>query len=385
MANEQDQERNLPATAKRLEEVREEGRTARSTELAGAAVLACIAGAIWMGGPAWIAQWRLFVRAGLRIDRSDVLDAAAPTLRLAEMAWHGAVVFLPVAGIAAAAAIAGTLAVGGWMFSLGALSVKFERMSPLAGFGRMFSVQGMSEMGKTLLKALLLGVAGAWAAWQLKDMAAGLVLTALPQALANTGHILLVAFIALVFAMVLIAALDVPLQLWRFHSGLRMSAEEVRREQRESDGDPHIKSRIRAQQREMSRRRMMSQVPKADVIVTNPTHYAVALAYREGAMGAPRILAMGADHVAQAIRELGQQHGIPLLEAPPLARALYAHGEIDAEIPVELYGVVAQVLAWVFQLKRHMQGEGERPQEPQALEVPPGLDPVDGKAAGAVA
>lgn len=376
MANEQDQERNLPATAKRLEDTRQEGRTVRSTELAGAIVLACITGAVWLGGAAWISQWRQFVRAGLRIDRTDAMDIAAPTLRLAELAWQGAAVFLPVAAIAAAAAIAGSLAVGGWLFSTEALSIKFDRMNPLSAFKRVFSLQGLGEMGKTLLKALLLGVAGACSAWYLKDAAAGLVLTALPQALNNTGQILLTAFCMLVLAMALIAALDVPFQLWRFHSGLRMSSEEVRREHRESDGDPQLKGRIRAQQREMSRRRMMTAVPTADVIVTNPTHYAVALVYREGAMGAPRIVAKGADDIAQAIRELAVKHGVPLLEAPPLARALYTHGKIDAEIPVELYGVVAQVLAWVFQLRRHLQGEGARPDQPQALDVPAALDPL---------
>jgi flagellar biosynthetic protein FlhB len=196
---------------------------------------------------------------------------------------------------------------------------------------------------------------------------------------------LLTAFCALVLAMVVIASIDVPFQLWRFYSGLRMSAEEVRREQRESEGDPHLKGRIRQLQREMAKRRMMQEVPKADVIVTNPTHYAVALVYREGKMNAPRVVAKGVDQVAQAIRELGVAHKVPVLEAPPLARALYAHGEIDAEIPTELYGVVAQVLAWVFQLRRHMQGEGELPVLPDALEVPAGLDPATSGAAAGVA
>jgi flagellar biosynthesis protein FlhB len=193
---------------------------------------------------------------------------------------------------------------------------------------------------------------------------------------------LLTAFCALVLAMVVIASIDVPFQLWRFYSGLRMSAEEVRREQKESDGNPQIKGRIRQLQREMAKRRMMQEVPKADVIVTNPTHYAVALVYHEGKMNAPRIVAKGVDQVAQAIRELGAQHKVPVLEAPPLARALYAHGEIDREIPAALYSAVAQVLAWVFQLRRHREGEGELPETPAVLEVPPALDPA---ATGAVA
>jgi len=376
MANEQDQEKTLPATPKRLEETREEGRTARSPELASALVLMFIAGAVWLGGPAWIGQWRQFVRGGLRMGQREAMDAAAPSARLAELGWDALLLFAPVAAIAAVAGIGGMLAVGGWLFSPKALSLKFERMNPMAFVGRVFSLAGLGELGKTILKALLIGAAGAWTAWQFKETAAGLALSALPEALNAAGHMLLMAFCALVMAMILIATIDVPFQLWRFHSGLRMSTEEVRREHREAEGDPQVKGRIRQQQREMAKRRMMQEVPKADVIVTNPTHYAVALIYREGRMNAPRIVAKGVDQVALAIRELGAQYKVPVLEAPPLARALYAHGEIDAEIPAQLYGVVAQVLAWVFQLRRHRLGEGQLPDLPAALEVPAELDPA---------
>lgn len=378
MANDSDQERTLPATPKRLADTREEGRTVRSIELAGAAILMFVAVAVWMGGPLWMAQWQAFMRTSLRLEHRDAMDALAPAHRLGQMAWEAVALFAPVAAIVAVAALAGTLAIGGWLFSPSALAVKLERMNPIAAFQRIFSLQGLGEMAKTMTKALLLGIAGAAAAWHYKDAAASLALSALPHALGHTGQILLGSFCMLVVAMLLIAAIDVPFQIWRFHSGLRMSTEEVRREQRETDGDPQLKGRIRKQQREIARRRMMAEVPKADVIVTNPTHYAVALAYREGTMRAPRIVAKGADEVAQVIRELGAKHGVPLLEAPALARALYAHGEIDAEIPVELYGVVAQVLAWVFQLRRHLQGEGVRPEAPHALDVPDGLDPAQG-------
>ncbi len=376
MADDSDQEKTLPATPKRLADTREEGRTARSPELAGALVLLFISGAVWLGGPAWIAQWRQFVRAGLRMGQREAMDVAQPTLRLAELAWDALILFAPVAGIAAVAGIGGTLAVGGWLFSPNALQLKFERMNPMSFFGRVFSLAGLGELGKTILKALLIGAAGAWAAWHFKETSAGLAVTALPQALSATGHMLLTTFLALVLAMVVIASIDVPFQLWRFHSGLRMSAEEVHREHKEAEGNPQVKGRIRQLQRELAKRRMMQEVPKADVIVTNPTHYAVALVYREGKMNAPRIVAKGVDQVAQAIRELGALHKVPVLEAPPLARALYAHGEIDAEIPTELYGVVAQVLAWVFQLRRHLQGEAELPAMPDSLDVPAGLDPA---------
>lgn len=376
MASEQDLEKTLPATPKRLEEAREEGRVARSPELAGALALMVVAGAVWLAGPLWIAHWQRFLRAGLRLSHSEVMDNAAPTLRLAQLSWEAFLLFAPVAGLAALGAIGGMLAVGGWLFAPKAFGLKFDRMSPIAAFERIFSLQGLTELAKTLLKTALIGVAGGLMAWHFTSSAAGLSAAGLPEALRTTGHMLIMSFGALVLAMVLIATVDVPLQLWRYHSGLRMSQEEVRREQRESEGDPHIKSRVRNLQREMAKRRMMQEVPKADVIVTNPTHYAVALVYREGKMRAPRVVAKGVDQVAQAIRELGAQHKVPLLEAPPLARALYAHGELDRDIPVELYGVVAQVLAWVFQLRRHLAGEAEMPAAPVALDVPAGLDPL---------
>jgi len=183
-------------------------------------------------------------------------------------------------------------------------------------------------------------------------------------------------FLAASAAMLVIAAIDVPSQLWQHHQGLRMSADEVRREMKETEGDPHVKQRIRTQQREMARRRMMSDVPKADVVVTNPTHFSVALAWDEGAMRAPRVVAKGSDLVAMRIRELAAEHGVPVLEAPPLARALYKHAEIGQEIPAALYNAVAQVLAWVYGLRASRAAGRSQPQEPSDLQVPPELDPL---------
>jgi flagellar biosynthetic protein FlhB len=172
--------------------------------------------------------------------------------------------------------------------------------------------------------------------------------------------------------------IDVPWQLWNHAKQLRMSKEDVKQEHKDSDGDPHVKGRIRAQQRAMARRRMMSAVPEADVVVTNPTHYAVALRYSEGQGGAPVVVAKGSRLIAAQIRELAERHGVALLEAPPLARALYHHVEIDREIPVALYAAVAEVLAWVYQLRNWRQGSGTLPQAPQDLRVPPELDPQHG-------
>jgi flagellar biosynthetic protein FlhB len=187
----------------------------------------------------------------------------------------------------------------------------------------------------------------------------------------------LLAFLALAGTMALMAVADVPLQLWRHHSGLRMTLEELREESRETEGDPKIKSQIRSRQREMARRRMMQEVPKADVVVTNPTHFSVALLYRDDRMRAPIIVAKGSGPVALRIREIAAEHGVPRLEAPPLARALHRHAEIGEEVPAALYGAVAQVLAYVFQLKK---GIGPAPLPPQSIPVPPELDPGEVRA-----
>jgi flagellar biosynthetic protein FlhB len=192
---------------------------------------------------------------------------------------------------------------------------------------------------------------------------------------ASLGSLVVTGFFALVVGLVAIALLDVPYQLWHYHHGLRMSREELREEQRESEGDPQLKARVRSMQRETARKRMMAAVPGADVIVTNPTHFAVALEYKEGRMGAPRVVAKGAGLIAQRIREIGVANAVPVLEAPPLARALYRHAELGAEIPPALYAVVAQVLAYVYQVRRHRRGSGPAPVAPGALPVPAGLDP----------
>jgi flagellar biosynthetic protein FlhB len=184
-------------------------------------------------------------------------------------------------------------------------------------------------------------------------------------------------FVLITAAMLLIVAIDVPFQLWHYYFKLRMTKEEVRQEHKESEGDPQIKSRIRAMQRQLARSRMMSAVPKADVIVTNPTRFAVALVYREGEMRAPKVVAKGSYLLAQRIRELGEENNVPILRTPPLARALYKHAELDQEIPAALFAAVAEVLAYVYQLRSYNSGAGEMPQKPEKIEVPEGMDFVE--------
>jgi flagellar biosynthetic protein FlhB len=272
------------------------------------------------------------------------------------------------------AALVAPIALGGWLLSTKPLAPNFGRLNPVKGIGRIFSSQGPIMLGMSILKTLVVGGLAGWAMWTRKDEVLGLVTKPLALALADAMHMLIVCCGTAISGLFLVAALDVPYQLWNHAKKLRMSKEEVKREHRESDGDPQQKGRIRAQQRAASRRRMMSAIPTADVIVTNPTHFAVALKYADGEMRAPKVVAKGVNLVAARIRDLGREHNIPLLEAPPLARALYHNVDIDREIPGALYGAVAQVLAWVYQLRRFKKEGGVAPDEPENLEVPAELD-----------
>ena len=251
----------------------------------------------------------------------------------------------------------------------------------MRGLGNIFSWNGFGELVKAILKSIFLGGIGVWLIWRDREAFVGMLYESSENALGHLMHLALKDFMLLTGLLVVLAAMDVPFQLWRYYSQLKMSLEEYKKEAKETEGDPHIKGRIRQQQREMAKKRMMAEVPKADVIVTNPTHYAVALKYQENGLRAPIVVAKGIDEVAARIRELGAEHGVLQLEAPPLARALYAHTELEQEIPVALYTAVAQVLAYVFQLRK-LKAEGYPTDPynfplPTELPVPSDLDPLN--------
>ncbi|OWW22962.1 flagellar type III secretion system protein FlhB, partial [Noviherbaspirillum denitrificans] len=264
---------------------------------------------------------------------------------------------------------------GGWLFSTKALMPNFGRLNPMSGLGNMFSKRALVELVKAIGKTVLVGTI-AWMviSGQTEQM---LALSAEPlhTGWAHMGDLLLTGFLTIVFGLVIIALIDVPYVLWNYADKLKMTREEVRQEAKESDGDPMVKARIRQMQREMAKRRMMSEIPTADVVVTNPTHYAVALKYTEGKMRAPTVVAKGADEVAAKIREIAAEHKVAMLEAPPLARALYRHTDLGDEIPAALYTAVAEVLAYVFQLRTYSTHGGMKPAVPGDIAVPPELDP----------
>jgi len=337
-------------------------------------LLAAGGGMIIMGG-ALVESLQKIMRAGLTLDRASAFDTARITAHLYEGAAAALLGFAPLFLVVALAAILAPLLVSGWLFTFQALEPDFSRLNPLNGLKRILSWHGAIELGKALLKTVVIGGVAAWVVWAERGEIVSLLAAPVAPGLAHLGGLLGHTFLVIAGAFALIVAVDVPFQIWDHHRQLRMTKEEVRQELKETEGDPQLKARIRGLQREVARRRMMAEVPKADVVVTNPDHYAVALRYTERTMRAPRVVAKGSLLVAERIVEVARENDVPILRAPPLARALFAHAEVGREIPGALYNAVAEVLAWVYQVRRFESGEGERPLEPGALPVPAQLDP----------
>jgi flagellar biosynthetic protein FlhB len=347
--------------------------------LTTAVLLIAGATALIVAGPALVRDSASFLEQGLTLQRAAAFDTKVAMEQAGTLALHGALIGLPVLGVLFLAALLSQLLIGGWLFTAEPLTPDFNRLNPLKGLTNLISTQGLAELVKALFKVGLVGGAAGWVVY--RDAAA--LVTPLTQSstagLGMAGTMITKDFLFFAATLILVAGADVPLQLWRHAKGLRMSLEEVKREAKETEGDPHIKGKIRQRQREAARRRMMSSVPTADVVITNPTHYAVALSYQNGAR-APKVVAKGMDDVAARIRAIAAEHGVPLLEAPPLARALYAHAELEEEIPAALYNAVAQALAYVYQLRNLVAGRA--PQAPAAIEVPAELDPHNAPAKG---
>ncbi|SAK42829.1 flagellar biosynthesis protein FlhB [Caballeronia calidae] len=374
MAEESDLEKTESATPKRLEKAREEGQVARSRELASFALLAAGFFGVW-GLSGTISQHlQSILRGAFTFDHATVLDTRQMMIGAANAGKEGLFAVLPVLVLTGFAALAAPMALGGWLITTKPLAPNFGRLNPISGLGKIFSVQGPVQLGMSMLKTIVVGGMAGSAIWSRKAEVLGLLTKPLGLALADAMHLIFVCCGMAIAGLFLVAAVDVPYQLYSHAKKLRMSKEEVKREHKENEGDPHIKGKIRQQQRAAARRRMMQAIPTADVIVTNPTHFAVALKYADGQMRAPKVVAKGVNLVAARIRELGREHNVPLLEAPPLARALYHNVEINREIPGALYGAVAQVLAWVYQLKRYKEDGGIEPEEPSDLDVPKELD-----------
>ena len=374
MAEESDLEKTEEPTGRRLEQAREKGQVPHSRELGTFLVLITAAAAFWMMGGWFVQRAVALTRKGFTLDTNLMHEPALMVPRLADLSIDALVSFSPLIGLLVLAAILPPFFLNAWVFSTTALMPDFNRMNPLSGIGRMFSWNSLMELGKASLKAIIIGGVAVWLIWKERDEIFGLLGQPLEAALAYAGHLLSYSFLIMVAALIIIVAADVPFQLWQYFDKLKMTKEEVKQEMKEMMGDPHVKGRIRSLQMQAARKRMMSAVPKADVIVTNPTHYAVALSYK-GGMGAPKVVAKGTGVIAQRIREIGAEHSVPIMEAPPLARALHKHAEIDSEIPSALYNAVAEVLAYIYQLSNWRQVGGAYPVPPRNLPVPPELVP----------
>jgi len=364
------------ATPRRLQKAREEGSVVRAHAVAGAAVLVVGAGVIAVAGAtlADLLQSSLF--HGLALKAEDMREPSRMLAAAAQIAWPGVLILAPFLLLLAVVGLGADLLVGGWIMSARPVTPDFGRINPLKGFGRLFSRAALAEIVKALIK---FAVVGAVAAWLTRNWLADFVHLAVgtwpyaPQHVATLGTR---ALLILSVALAVVTLFEVPYQVWQFRDQFKMSREDIRDELREQEGSPQTRRRIRSLRIKMARGRMMSEVPKSDVVVVNPEHFAAALNYREDRMRAPRLVAKGTGLIALRIRAVAEEAGVPVVEAPPLARSINRYVELGDEIPAGLYGAVAEVLAYVYRLKAARETGSPVPPLPidDRFEPPEGLD-----------
>lgn len=374
MADDSDLEKSEAPTAHRLEKARDDGQIPRSREMTSVLMLLTGLAVLWMGGEALARQLSAMMAQGFRFDHGIISNDHNILFQVVSLIKQTLLALLPIFIGLVIMALAAPTMLGGFMFNPGSIKFDLTKLNPLPGFKRLFSSQTVSELFKAIVKALLVGWISGYFLWYHWPRMMHLVMEPPVMAMGDALGMVAVCMMMIILSLVPIVVFDVFWQIWSHSKKLRMTRQDIRDEFKEQEGDPHVKQRIRQQQRILSRRRMMSDVPKADVIVTNPTHYAVALRYEDGKMSAPKVIAKGAGDIALRIRELGETHRVPMLEAPPLARALYRHCEIGQAIPTTLYAAVAEVLAWVYQVKRWRREGGLIPQKPKHISVPVALD-----------
>lgn len=370
MAEKSAQERTEKATPKRLRESREQGQIPRSRELNSMALLMASAGGLLLMGDSIFGGLKKMLQAGLSIQHAQDIDAAGLVARLDETLVHGLLAVAPLFLLVTVVVLMTPVAMGGWSFSTKAISFKWEKLDPVKGIGRIFSWRGLMELLKVLAKFILVASISASVLWSLIDELLGLGEEPVAEAMSHVANICGWTFIACSSGLIVIALIDVPFQLWQHNKQLKMTKQEIKDEYKETDGRPEVKGRIRSLQQEISQRRMMEAVPEADVVITNPTHYAVALSYDQFSMKAPVVVARGADLVAANIRAVAAQNNVAIVEAPPLARALFASTELEQEIPAGLYVAVATVLTYVYQLRTTYADGGPPPDVPGDLPIP---------------
>ncbi|WP_017429028.1 flagellar biosynthesis protein FlhB [Vreelandella jeotgali] len=369
-----DEEKTEDATPRREEKAREEGQIPRSRELT--TFLMLLGGVIGLAGmgPTLFGKIGGVMEQAFLFDRRQVFETTSMLIAALDSGKRVLFAMMPLYLLLALIAMVAPALLGGWLISAKSMQPKISKLNPVSGIKRIFALQALIELFKALFKALLVGSVAASFLYLNVGKFLSLMDLSVRQGLATALMMAAQAAGLMVLALIVVILIDIPFQLYSHAKKLRMSKDEVKREHKESEGDPQVKARIRQQQQAMARGRMMSEVPDADVVITNPTHYAVALKYQEGRMGAPRLVAKGADAVADRIREVGEDARVPRLEAAPLARALYHHVDLDTEIPAQLYTAVAEVMAWAYRLRHVTDQGGEVPPTPEHLPVPPEMD-----------
>lgn len=368
--NENGQERTEEPTTKRLDDARRKGQIPRSRELNTLIMLTLGALTFMIIGETMINQFSELMHTGLAFERRDVFNTEAMFEAMEAALGTGLVIVLPFLVVSLVAAIASSIALGGLSFSLEAMTPKLEKLNPIKGLGRLLGVKGLVELGKAMGKLILVTIVALILFNTFFDDMLYLGRQTPKQAMTHGGEILLWCFLFLSLGLIFVAAIDVPFQLWDHRRQLKMTRQEVKDEMKDTEGKPEVKRRIKQAQYEIASRRMMEAVPEADVVITNPTHFAVALKYDDAAMRAPRVVAKGRGVIAAEIRKRALDSNVALFQAPPLARALYFSTDLDQEIPAGLYYAVAQVLAYVFQLRTATGYGGAAPPDPGDIEVP---------------
>jgi len=359
MAAESAQERSQQATSRRLQQARERGQVPHSRELNTMLMLLISAGALWFIGPYAASEMASLLKTSLNISRAHIFDPTAMPVLFENAILHAVAMLAPFFIVVTVAAISGPISLaGGLNFSSQAISFKWDKLDPIQGMKRIFAWRGFVELSKALVKFLIIASIAIIYLYNQADDYMRLSEEPLKQGMAHAGEMLILAILAIASGTIIIAAVDVPFQLWDYQQQLRMTMQEVKDENKETEGNPEVRGRLRKMQRDIAQQRMMAEVPKADVIVTNPEHYAVALKYDQDLMVAPVVIAKGIDMVAMRIRTVAREHNVPIVTAPPLARAIHHTTELNQEIPASLYLAVAQVLAYVFQLKQQRRAQG---------------------------
>lgn len=372
MADDSDLDKSEQPTDSKLKKAKEKGQIPRSRELTSLIILLVSILLFWMMGSHFVANLKKIIQHAMLVAyRTD--DDKQIIFNLINLLTAGFWSILPIFFGLVIIAIIAPMGVGGLLFSLQSIKPNFGKLNPISGFKRMFSIRIFSELFKSLLKVVLIGFAVTLFLINQFPNMLSLPNMYLNSALSNVMQLLIYSGILTILTLIPMVGFDIFYQIWSNLKKLRMSKQEIKDEFKEQEGNPQIKGRIRQMQQAIARRRMMKDVPKANVIITNPTHYAVALQYDDKTMSAPKLIAKGTDNIAIKIKEIAQENRIPQLEAPPLARALYRYGEIGQTIPAELYAAVAQILAWVYQLKRWHKHGGDKPQKPTNIPIPESL------------